>query len=1067
MGGRPFVSVKTTPPAAAGVLRRHHLFALIDGTAGGGTCWCTAPAGSGKTTFAASYAAAYSGPCMWLTLDEGDADPAGLFHYLTQSLQVLQRPGSVDLPRFTPDCFAALAEFARRFFRALYGGFECPWLWVLDNYHALPRLGVVHEVLRVALEELPGTARALVLSRAAPPPPFARLRLGGRLRLVPPEAFVLSLSETTALARSRLQNELPKQAMAQVHRKTQGWMAGTVVLLERLRSGDGALPVQRDGAPELLFDYFYYEVWRGLAPATQQFLMQVALLPQVTVAAARELTGCPDAEKILNGLAEQHQFTARHGTGPVHYQFHALFRDFLRAQGQHALPAGERQAMLRRAARWCIAHEREEDALALLRQAEAWPELTDFVLQRAAALVAGGRNQTLRAWLHSLPEAVRSGHPWLHYWAALAGLFFDPGASREQFRRAAARFAKAREPAGEALAAAGFIDATLFGMLGPKSLDPWIDRLETLLDEAPPFPSPDMGARALATFFRALMIRRPGHRRIGHYAAKVLALMEEAVADDNLRLLAVLDVAFYYQFVGALEQAFTVLEQVCRHSSTTEPSPMVLITRCRAEAWFGLLSRDFERAEKAIKAGLTAGRKHGVPVWEAQLLATAAALAQYRGDSAEARRWLDRLGALPEPVQRVNIAYSHSTAAWHALCIGDLSLAGHHSAIATGMADQHGMPFLQALSALAAAQIQREGRDFAAARGSLEQAASIARAMASDLLHYSCALQRAALAASQGQDSLPALRRALALGRRHGYRFYYWWRAEDMGALCMTALAAGIETEHVRRLIREHRLLPPAPPQDSEAWPWPVKIRTLGAFELILDDKPRQSAGKAQRRPLELLKALIALGGHKVSQERLLDALWGDSSDAYGAFTTTLQRLRKLLGCKEALVLSDGSLSLEPRCCCVDLWVFERIADDLERCLIKEELEPAWEALERLLRLYRGPFLAEDSEQAWMITPRERSRARFHRAVAGLGDALLQNGDPRRAALCFARGQDIDPAAEAFCRGAMKACHRLGDAPAVDGAWQRYARTLGDETGREPPMWISELYRRLHQGPKC
>ena len=61
------------------------------------------------------------------------------------------------------------------------------------------------------------------------------------------------------------------------------------------------------------------------------------------------------------------------------------------------------------------------------------------------------------------------------------------------------------------------------------------------------------------------------------------------------------------------------------------------------------------------------------------------------------------------------------------------------------------------------------------------------------------------------------------------------------------------------------------PPVD---WPWPVEVRTLGEFQVTLDDSSLTFARKAQKRPLSLLKALIAVGGRGVDLRSLAESLY-------------------------------------------------------------------------------------------------------------------------------------------------------------------------------------------------
>ena len=106
-----------------------------------------------------------------------------------------------------------------------------------------------------------------------------------------------------------------------------------------------------------------------------------------------------------------------------------------------------------------------------------------------------------------------------------------------------------------------------------------------------------------------------------------------------------------------------------------------------------------------------------------------------------------------------------------------------------------------------------------------------------------------------------------------------------------------------------------------------VSIYTLGRFSLLLNGKPAEFGRKAPRRPLELLKAIIALGGREISTASLISVLWPDvdGDTAQRSFDTTLHRLRKILGDRRVLKLKEGKFSLEGRNCWVDAWSFERL----------------------------------------------------------------------------------------------------------------------------------------------
>jgi hypothetical protein len=286
---------------------------------------------------------------------------------------------------------------------------------------------------------------------------------------------------------------------------------------------------------------------------------------------------------------------------------------------------------------------------------------------------------------------------------------------------------------------------------------------------------------------------------------------------------------------------------------------------------------------------------------------------------------------------------------------------------------------------------------------------AIARNIDSHHLEYTCLLGFAGIALEHGRSrpGLNALRRGFALGREYGYSHFQWWLPEDMGRLCAHAIRAGIEPDYARDLARRRGLSPGPGAPAPENWPWEFRICTLGGFRLLCRGEPPAASGKAQRRPLELLKVLIAYGGEGVAEARIADAIWpripGDS--AHRSFTSTLHRLRKLLGEDKALILHEGKLSFDRRYVWTDAWAFEAEADALEAALRAGGGEAVAAAAERLLALYRGPFLAGEADEAWMLERRERLRARLARLLAAAG--RVWDGAPA----LVARLRELDPEA--------------------------------------------------------
>jgi DNA-binding SARP family transcriptional activator len=149
------------------------------------------------------------------------------------------------------------------------------------------------------------------------------------------------------------------------------------------------------------------------------------------------------------------------------------------------------------------------------------------------------------------------------------------------------------------------------------------------------------------------------------------------------------------------------------------------------------------------------------------------------------------------------------------------------------------------------------------------------------------------------------------------------------------------------------------------AWPWPVRVEALGALEVLREGRPLD-AGKAQRKPLELLAALVAGGPRGGRAEALAEALWpdADGGTARHALETTAYRLRRLLGDPAAVVHRSGRLALDPSRVFVDAWAFEALAARADASRTAGDLARARRVAASAVALYGGELLGDDPHPA-------------------------------------------------------------------------------------------------------
>jgi tetratricopeptide (TPR) repeat protein len=313
------------------------------------------------------------------------------------------------------------------------------------------------------------------------------------------------------------------------------------------------------------------------------------------------------------------------------------------------------------------------------------------------------------------------------------------------------------------------------------------------------------------------------------------------------------------------------------------------------------------------------------------------------------------------------------------------------------------------------AQVLVEQRKLEAARTQFAQLRRLAERSGNDAVLHHCLLgeAEAALAAGDETTALCLLRQGLSLGREANLQYFATWRPAALGRLLALALEHGVEEETVKDIIRARRLTPLDGVRTLGAWPLPLHIHTLGDFSIYRNGERLHFLGKAPRRPLDLLKVLIAFGGRGVGVERLQDTLWPDAEgdSAQRSFEITLHRLRKLLGVEGALIVAEKRLTLSSAHCWVDLWALEalmREADVIVAGAAPSESDDRLEALtRRLLDVYRGGFLHGLLEASWATKVEVRLASRMAHLCRELERLWHRRGRHDLAAACDNKVRDI------------------------------------------------------------
>ena len=996
---RPLPS-KLTPPRLPKIVSRPRLFRELDRARTRPIIWITAPPGAGKTTLVASYLHARRLRPLWYTVDERDGDLATFFHYLSLAARPFAPRKSPPLPHLTPEYLQGVSVFTRNVFEALDAQLPRSVALVLDNYQTIPADSPVHEMVALGLGHLSVERPVLIISREEPPPAWASLLASRRMTVMDSGILRLTPAESRALIalyRSRRRDASAEKTLAQAAATLDGWMAGLVLLLEEA-TGSRTTLVSQEQSRQAIFNYLGAEVFARMDVRTQDVLLSTAYCPVVTGAMATELSGHRDAESCLEQLYRRRYFVERHDGTPTSYTYHPLLQGFLRHRLQQHWTPDRVTALRTKTAQLLSAAGQVEAAVELSIDVQDHEAVARAIISHAPSLLRQGRFALIQRWLHALPPERLTNDPWLLYWSACASPPVNAAALeqiRAQQEQAYGLFEARGELAGQVLAWSGVVKAIINSWDRLGRVDPWMEIGEVWLKDT----SIDLPLTIRFEFLSALLWAFAWP----HFGSPLVPL----VRGEMDRLLPSLDAPVL------LAQAYapgTVIDlnggtnhHAQNHFSTRIRNrlgenlpPLARLMRDLAEGHTFWHRGDMERALASADPIIALCHAEGIYFLIGWVAGVGAYPRLMLNRPQDAARYLAMVRPQYDHLTPFQQGYLHFLTAWRAYLVEDFQLALRECEQADTL--NSGVQCLLGEAEIRvgwAMTCHALGNDAEAHRllASLEAQVQISSNYLLGRCLWLMAKARLYLDAGQELDGLTALRAGLTLAADTGQHYLPWWRPEEAARILVRALDEQIEPAFVRSLIRNLQIKPVGVAKYSTAWPWAIKVYTLGKFLIFVNDQPLQFGRKTPRKTLALLQAIIAHGGQQVQCETLCDLLWpeSDGAQAYQALTTELNRLRVLLKHKEAVTLQDNRLSLNQTLCWVDALAFEQRAKEALLLMEQGKQEQSEHLAEQARSLYAGAFLPTADHLPWLHPTRDRLARTASRLGTGpsVSDSIL------------------------------------------------------------------------------
>jgi LuxR family transcriptional regulator, maltose regulon positive regulatory protein len=373
-----------------------------------------APPGFGKTTLVAQWRSSPINrkPFAWVSLDRADNDPIRLWWHVMSALH-LACP-AFDREKVMAVLHGQAPDFAGTVLPVLVSQMASlpeQVVLVLDDYHLI-RKPPCHEQVALLLGHLPPSVQVVIVTRADPPLPLARMRAVGELEEIRARELRFDPRQAGDLIRAVVPLELAERDLADLVARSEGWPAGLYLAALSLRhdSSAGALARQLSGRNRFIVDYLVQDVLSQQPNDVRRFLTRTSILGRFCPPLCNAVTGSTDAAAIIDVLERENLFVVPLDEHRWWFRYHHLFAEVLRGQLVGTEP-GLVPSLHARASAWHRASGTTDEAVTHALAAGDADGATGIIARHFHSYNDSGRGATVRHWLRKLGDDRMAASP--------------------------------------------------------------------------------------------------------------------------------------------------------------------------------------------------------------------------------------------------------------------------------------------------------------------------------------------------------------------------------------------------------------------------------------------------------------------------------------------------------------------------------------------------------------------------------------------------------------------------------------------------------------------------------
>jgi len=397
----------------------------------------SAPAGFGKTTLVSEWFAGCQQPFAWVSLDDGDNDPARFLMYLISAVQTLYPKScgrsldllhAIDLPPLSMLQTHLINELDL---------LPQNTIIVLDDYHVI-HCNEIHEFIINLVNHMPARVHLVIISRVKPTFPISLWRARQYINEINTRDLCFTKSEAETFLKNTAGNSLTADMMKIIQDKAEGWAAG--LQLAALSAKNAADPenfinsFQKFGSTDIR-EFLLNQIFESQPTSIQEFLLKTSILDRFTapVCNALGLSGenLRNTQDTIDILCRANLFIVPLDEHGEWYRYHNLFGEMLQNRLIKQYAPDEISDLHRKASEWFEKNNFIDEAIQHALTIGDDIYAADIVEKHVFDALNQEQNAVIDRWLAALPIELVEKRPRLMMMRAWIESYREQGLSEK------------------------------------------------------------------------------------------------------------------------------------------------------------------------------------------------------------------------------------------------------------------------------------------------------------------------------------------------------------------------------------------------------------------------------------------------------------------------------------------------------------------------------------------------------------------------------------------------------------------------------------------------------------